>query len=206
MADEDDVKKQEDPEQIQEDPKQEQDVEKTAGSGEKGSKVGILPWIILIVVVAVCAGAGFGLGRLLATPDTPQTNESSQEAKPDTIEYLKSDGDSATDSQKSWYYDLEPVVANLDEPGVTRYVRASLTLEMSSNVDKVKGTAFLEEKKPVLANWLAIYLASLNIEDCRSDRKLKSIQSQILDAFNEKLFPGAKPQVKHVLFREFAVQ
>jgi flagellar basal body-associated protein FliL len=193
MANEDDVKKQEDPEQIQEDLKQEQGVEKTAGSGEKGSKVGILPWIIMIVVMAVCAGAGFGLGRLLATPDTPQTNESLQEAKPDLTEYLK-------------YYDLEPVVANLDEPGVTRYVRASLTLEMSSNVDKVKGTAFLEEKKPVLANWLAIYLASLNIEDCRSDRKLKSIQSQILDAFNEKLFPGAKPQVKHVLFREFAVQ
>jgi flagellar basal body-associated protein FliL len=105
-----------------------------------------------------------------------------------------------------WYYDLEPVVANLDEPNVTRYVRAVLTLEMSADVDEKKGRTFLDEKKPVLTNWLSIYLASLSIEDIRGERNLKSIQSQILDVFNEKVFPNSKPQIKQVLFREFAIQ
>ncbi|GAH72149.1 unnamed protein product, partial [marine sediment metagenome] len=112
----------------------------------------------------------------------------------------------AVGSQKTWYYELEPVVANLDVPGITRYVRAAITLEISAEVDQEKGIAFLEEKKPVLTNWLTIYLASLTLEDIRGDRNLRRIQSQILDSFNEKLFPDARPQIKHILFKEFAIQ
>jgi len=73
-------------------------------------------------------------------------------------------------------------------------------------VDEKEGTTFLNEKKPLLTNWLTVYLASLSLEDIRGDANLKSIQSQILDAFNEKLFPDSKPKIKHILFKEFAVQ
>jgi flagellar basal body-associated protein FliL len=74
-------------------------------------------------------------------------------------------------------------------------------------MDKQKYTAFLdEEKKPTLTNWLTIYLAGLTLEDIRGDKNLRRIQSQILDAFNEQLFPDAKPQIKHILFKEFAIQ
>ena len=191
MADEKDVEKQED--------------SKAEKSDEKVSITRFLPWIIMVVTVVVCAGAGFGFGRLFAGSGKAKTVESSQENEPAQAEYLKAD-DSATDSQKAWYYDLEPVVANLDVPGVTRYVRASLTLEISPEMDAEKGTVFLKEKNPLLTNWLTIYLASLTLEDIRGDRNLKRIQSQILDAFNEKLFPDAKPQIKHILFKEFAIQ
>jgi flagellar basal body-associated protein FliL len=118
---------------------------------------------------------------------------------------LKATG-SAADSQKTWYYHLEPVVANLDVPDVTRYVRVSLTLEISPEVSEKKGVAFIDERKPILTNWLTIYLSSLSLEDIRGDRNLKRIQSQVLDTFNEKLFPNSKPQIKCVLFKEFAVQ
>jgi flagellar basal body-associated protein FliL len=69
-----------------------------------------------------------------------------------------------------------------------------------------KGGAFLTEKNPILKNWLTIYLASQTVEDMRGDRNLKRIQSEILEALNEKLFPNAKPQIKRVLFKEFAIQ
>jgi len=165
-----------------------------------------LPWIIIAVVIIFCAGAGFGLGRLFAGPHTSTGEaESSQENEPAQAESPKVD-DSATNSQKTWYYKLEPVVANLDEPRVTRYVRATLTLEINPELAEKEGIKFLEKKKPILTNWLTIYLASLRLEDARGDRNLKRIQSQILDAFNEKLFPDAKPQIKHILFREFAIQ
>ena len=143
---------------------------------------------------------------MFAGSPTSQTAEPPAQDTSVSIEDLKTDADSTTDSQKTWYYDLDPVVANLDVPGVTRYVRTSLTLEISSQIDKQKGTIFLEEKKPLLTNWLTIYLASLGLEDIRGDRNLKRIQSQILDAFNERLFPDAKPQIKHILFKEFAIQ
>jgi len=206
MADADDTKN----EEKQEDTKAESTDESRPSEGldEKPSSSRFLPWIIMAVVAVLCAGAGLGLGRLFAGSSTPQTPEPSQQTKPTQAENLKVDAPDlmAVGSQKTWYYELEPVVANLDVPGITRYVRAAITLEISAEVDQEKGIAFLEEKKPVLTNWLTIYLASLTLEDIRGDRNLRRIQSQILDSFNEKLFPDARPQIKHILFKEFAIQ
>lgn len=191
MADKKDVEKQ-----------KESKPEKT---DEKASGGGILQWIIMAVVVVLFSGSGFVLAKLLAGSGMLETAESSSQEQSEMDE-LTADDDSAKDSQKTWYYNLEPVVANLDVPDVTRYVRASLTMEVSAGMEKDKTIAFFERKNPLLKNWLTIYLASLTLEDIRGDRNLKRIQSQILDAFNEKLFPDAKPQIKKILFKEFAIQ
>ncbi|MHC4460064.1 MAG: flagellar basal body-associated FliL family protein [Planctomycetota bacterium] len=199
MADADDKKI----EEKQEDTKAESTNEKTSSPTRLQE---LLPWIIMAVVAVLCAGAGLGLGRLFAGSSAPQKAEPSQQAKPTQAENLKVDGSKAG-SQKTWYYELDPVVANLNVSGVTRYVRAAITLEITAEMEKEKYTAFLdEEKKPVLTNWLTIYLASLTLDDIRGDRNLRRIQSEILDSFNEKLFPDAKPQIKHILFKEFAIQ
>jgi flagellar basal body-associated protein FliL len=180
----------------------------TAEPAAKKSLIGrLLPWVILGGVVVSCAGAGFGLGRLFAGSDTPAAPESpSKHEESASAESLAPDHGAANEPPKSWYYDLDPVVANLNEPSVTRYVRATLTLEISPEVDKTKGTEFLNEKKPILINWLTVYLSSLRLEDIRGDKNLKSIQSRVCEAFNEKLFPDSKPQIKQVLIKEFPVQ
>jgi flagellar basal body-associated protein FliL len=166
-----------------------------------------LLWILMVVIILVCAGAGLGLGRLLASSRGPssgahESNVESQVQDPES----ESSNSMTGDSQKVWYYDLDPVVANLNEPGVTRYVRATFILEVSSGLDKKEGTAFFDEKKPVLINWLTVYLSSLGLEDIRGDKNLMSIQSHVCDAFNEKLFPHSKPQIKRVLIKECPVQ
>jgi flagellar basal body-associated protein FliL len=170
----------------------------------KKSLIGrFLPWIVLSTVVGLSAGAGFGIGRLLAgspTPKTDQSDSTSGEANP--AQDLSAEGD----SESVWYYDLDPVVANLNEPSVTRYVRASFTLEMSSELNQKKGSAFLDEKKPVLIDWLTVYLSSLTLDEIRGDKNLKRIQSHIRESFNDKLFPDSKPQIKQVLIKEFPVQ
>ena len=194
MADKDETKEQ----KKQEDSKAEK-------SDEKPSRGRFLQLIIITVVVVLFAGAGFALGRLLAGFGTTETAASSEQDQSVQVEDLKA-SDSKADSQKTWYYNLEPVVANLDIPEVTRYVRVSLILEISPEVNEKKGVAFIDGRKPILTNWLTIYLSSLRLEDIRGDRNLKRIQSQVLDTFNEKLFPDSKPQIKGVLFKEFAVQ
>jgi len=200
MADADETKQQEQQE------KPEKQEAKKSEAGDKKSLIGrLLPKIILAVVLLFFAGAGFTLGRMFAGSSTPQTPGDSQQDQSAQVEKLEAKG-SADDAQKTWYYDLDPVIANLDVADVTRYVRASLILEVSSEVDEKKGTAFLDEKKPILTNWLTVYLASLGLDDIRGDSSLKRIQSQVLDAFNEKLFPDSKPKIKHILFKEFAVQ
>jgi flagellar basal body-associated protein FliL len=179
--------------------------------GEKSAKKSLiarfLPWVVMVVVVLVCVGGGFSVGRIFAGPGTPEADAPGTGADAQNPpEELKATNDSAEDSDKVWYYDLDPVVANLNEPTVTRYVRASFTLEMSADVDARDGTAFLDEKKPILINWLTVYLSSLSLDDIRGDKNLRSIQSHVRDAFNEKLFPDSQAQIKKVLIKEFPVQ
>jgi len=197
MAVEDDAKQQETQEK--------QETTKTESSDKKSLVGRFLPWIIMAVVVVLFVGAGLTLGRMFAGSSTTQTPGDSQQDQSAQGDNLEAKG-SPADTQKTWYYDLEPVVANLNVTDVTRYVRASLTLEVNSEVDEQKGTAFFDEKKPILTNWLTVYLASLGLDDIRGDMNLKRIQSQVLDAFNEKLFPDSKPKIKSILFKEFAVQ
>jgi flagellar basal body-associated protein FliL len=197
MADTDDARE----EQEQEDLEAEKTDEKALGRR-------ILPWIIMFGIIVLCGGAGFVLSQFLGGSRTPETVEHSQEDEPAQAGYLEVDeaDDSATDSQNAWFYDLEPVVANLNVPGATRYVRAALTLEISSEVNKEKGLAFLDEKKPVLTSWLTVYLATLTLEDIRGGSNLKRIQSQVLEAFNEELFPDSEPHITNIHFKEFAIQ
>ncbi len=199
MADEDEIKQQE-TQEIQE----QQETTKTEGGKKKSFVARLLPKIIVVLVVVIFAGVGFTLGRLFAGSSVSQVPVASENGLSD-LESIKIKG-SDDDSQKSWYYHLEPVIANLNVADVTRYVKASLTLEVSADLDEKKGTAFLDEKKPILTNWLTVYLASLGLDDIRGYGNLKRIQSQMLDAFNEKLFPDSKPQIKQILFKEFAVQ
>ncbi|UCC23577.1 MAG: flagellar basal body-associated FliL family protein [Planctomycetota bacterium] len=189
---------------------QEKSGERAEKTDRKASTGGILQWVITAAAVLLFAVAGFALGRLLKgspppEPETADQDESSQQIESDQLEDLIVD-DASADSQNTWHFPLEPAVANLDVPGVTRYVRATLILEISPQVDQKKGEALLKQKTPLLKDWLTIYLASLSLEDIRGDRNLKRIQSHILDSFNEKLFPDAKPQIKKVLFQEFAIQ
>ena len=194
MADEDDIKNQE--QQAQED-----------SGDKKASRPPILLIIIMIIVTIICACAGFGLGRLFGSPSTIESARNAQNKSTEPADLTINPSDlTGTESEGTWYYHLEPIVANLNEPSVTRYVRVTLTMEVDARIDKKKGTAFIDDKKPLLTNLLTIYLASLSLDDIRGDKNLKRIQSQLVDNFNEKLFPDARPQIKRVLFKEFAVQ
>lgn len=189
--------------------KKEEKKEKKKGA-LKEKLVAFLPWIIMAVVVIVCAGSGFGAGRLFASLGASKTAEPAQEQPqepqlPDPFEELKADPSKAG-AGSIWYYTLTPVVANLDEPGATRYIRASLILGVSAEMDQIKGALFFDEKIPILVNWLTIYLSNLTIDDVTGAANLRRIQSQILDAFNEELFPNSKPLIKKIFLKEFPIQ
>ena len=178
-------------------------------SDKETSGSGILQWIIMAVVVLVCAGAGFGLGRLFAGYGQPQSPLPSQQTEPAPIPPAQKTAEDAPaeNSKGIWYYnDLEPVAANLNVPNATRYVRVTLTLELSSDLAEEQGRKLLDAKKPALKNRLTLYLASLSIEDCTGTKNLMRIRSEILDAFNQELFPDSKPQIRKIYLKEFVIQ
>lgn len=195
MADTDETK--------QDNSKEETKTEKSEG---KSFIKRILPVLIIIIVVGLCASAGFGLGRLLGPDPSKPPGPDSGKDESENTEITQAEINSKGSSEKVWYYDLEPVVANLNEPSVARYVSVSVTLQISSELSEKDGKNVIDGKIPILTDWLTVYLAGLGLEDIRGDKNLKRIQSQILDAFNEKLFPDSKPRIKQILFRNFAVQ
>ena len=193
MADTDEKKKKEDTK-----------TEKDEQSQQAGTKISILTWAIIAVVVVLFAGSGFVLGRLFAGSSSPETTKSSQENTP-TEELIPDDAE--TNPKGTWYYnDLESVVVNPDEPGATRFVRVGLILEISSGLTEDKAKELIDAKKPPLINWLNLYFKSLTLREMENDRDMRRILSQICDSFNEILFPDAKPQIKKILIREFNIQ
>ena len=182
------------PENTEKSPSPEAQVPKAEGPLTK-----ILPWLIPTVVVLVFAAGGFLVGRVFGTRGQAQTAAGTEPPSPaESVPALKSGG--------SWYYELDPVVVNLNEPGVTRYVRTGLTLEVSGAMDEKDARPFLDQKKPLMKHWLTLFLSNQTIEDTRGEKNLMRMETQISDTFNANLFPGSKPRVKSILFREFAIQ
>lgn len=159
-------------------------------------------------IVLVFALAGFFLGKVLVETLRPEPIVAAQVAGMMGAQQTAGSGteEDIVETEKTWFYNLEPVVANLDEPGATRYVRTTLTLEIYNSLSKKDGTELLEEKAPHMRNWLAIYLASLSLDDARGERNLKRIQSQVLEEFNQILFPNAQPLIGRILLKDFAIQ
>ena len=170
-----------------------------AGKASKGKS--ILPWILLGAIVPICAGAGFGLGRLLAG------NDGTAEKDKDETSELEKMLSAENPDGKTWFFqDLEPVVSNLTDPGAIRYVRAGFMFELSGSMDQVTGHTFLVNKVPLIKNWLAIYLASQSVEDLQGERNLTRVLAEIRDLLNARLFPDTKGPIKNVLLSEFAIQ
>jgi len=196
MAEEEKQEKEEQKEQQEQQEQKEQNI---------ALKEKLMPWAVVAAVVLGCGGAGFTAGKWFGSVknseklEIPQHNETPPPPE-------KTETDSTQEEEKLWYYDMNPVIANLDEPGVRRYVRATITLAISLEWDPKKANELLEKKKPILNDWLTVYLASLGLDEVRGDANLRRLQQQILDTFNQKLFPDSKPKIKKILFREFAIQ
>jgi len=170
----------------------------------RGGKKGLVWLVILIGVVAVSAGGGFGVGTILrGGPDAAQAD--SLPAEPTAGG--STDPAGGISHEELTYYEFEPITANADERGLTRYIRATIILAIKSEVEKkVSATALLEKKKPELKNWLTIFLASRTLEEVRGAQNLNRLRREIRDSFNEQLWPDRAPVVENVLFKDFAVQ
>lgn len=171
---------------------------------KRASKGSLIGWLILFAVVTAGITGGFALSQLIGGHPGAGTDAQPGEDRPDNPEVLLAPPGT---ENSSWSYDkIEPVVANLDEPGVTRYIRVTVTLEISGQVDRAKMETFLSEKNAVLKDWLTTYFAGLSLEDVRGSRNLARIKREIQERLNEMLFADGRPLISRVLFKEFAVQ
>jgi flagellar basal body-associated protein FliL len=167
---------------------------------------GMLLWVIVGSMLVAGSIGGFALAQLLAgsDPTPPLSTEPAPAVPTKSFEDLLATNPPDT---AAWPFDIkDPIIANLDEPAVTRYLRVSITLLLSPEVDQEKGQAYLEKKELLLRDSLHAYFADLSLEEVRGRRNVERIKRQVQNLFNELLFTESKPYVREVYFREFAVQ
>lgn len=164
------------------------------------SRINKITMLLLAVVVMFCSGGGYGLAKIFANPDTEKVEKTEDTLDIDFAE------ENAVEELGTWEYELDSVIANLDEPGVTRYIRTTLILRFSSELIEADYQATLDSKKADMIDWLYTYMAGLSLEEVQGTRSIERFKKNVLKNFNELLFPETKPMLKQVLTKEFQVQ
>ena len=98
---------------------------------------------------------------------------------------------------------LDPFIVNLNETDATRYLKATLEVEVSS----ATVVAELEKLKRPVRDELLRYLSSLSVADTQGEIGKAKIQQEVVSRLNRLLGKGDKgDKVRRLFFVEFMVQ
>ena len=181
---------------------------KASGQTESVARVpqAVMLGVLMLAVLVVGAVGGLVMAKFsgpqtvsAATP--PDTNgESGKPGLPGEPRTVVDD--------KYAYIELEPVIVNLDEHRLMRYVRATVVLELdATNKRQLQQVQdLIERRRLVLKNRLTLFLAGKTPDEVRGDKALRHLERRILDDFNQELWPNKKGLIRDAMFKEFAVQ
>jgi flagellar basal body-associated protein FliL len=169
-------------------------VDSLAGGDETGTLGKILKLLLPVGVIVVFAAAGYfasGLGG-------PAEAGGAQEAESPTTQPSKAYGE---DDPDQTHYDLEPIVINLNEPQVTRYLRVIFSLAINDD-DYSAAEADIIKKSHEMNNYLIIYLSNLSLEEVRGKKNINRVRREVQDSLNDRLWPGGKPLIASVSLKQ----
>ena len=164
------------------------------GVGKEHPGRGLLVLCAGVVVIAGAAGYVAGTLSGCGGPESAALPAQAAGAVPEP----------AGSDEEVQYIDFEAITVNLDEPRLARYVCVTITLAVAA-ADYPQVSVEVSEKMPVLKDWLTVYFASCSLDDVRGAVNMNRMRREILDAFNEQLWPEQKPRISHVLFKKFTV-
>ena len=105
----------------------------------------------------------------------------------------------ATSAVKGPIVALDPFVANLNDPGLPKYIKLTLELEMANEA----ASKNLEKAKPVLRDQVLGYLSSIKAADTLGEPARQAIQDGSLKRMNDTLGPD---HIRRMFFADFVVQ
>lgn len=158
-------------------------------AGTAAKKRGKLP---LIVLALVCVGSGAALPMFVNLPGLTGANK--VEAK----QQKKSDQNSTT-------IPFGDVVVNLAEDRMTRYLRVKISLKVDAD-DEKNVTDLVAKNKAEMKSKLISYLAGKSLKDVSGSVGVNKIQREILEKFDDILYPDGNSRLREVLFEEYVVQ
>ncbi len=152
---------------------------------EKPKGGGPLPLLALVIGVLNLGATGFVGFTLMHMPAAGAAQE---EAAPE---------EEAAPGQLAA---MDTFVVNLDESGAPRYLKASMSVELTNAPDAVSK---FDVEKHKLRDGFIRYLSSLRVDDTRGEAGKDKIRHELLARAQEDL---GKERVKDIYFGEFVVQ
>ncbi len=161
-----------------------------------GSKALLIRAALAAAVGLGAAGGGYVAAMMMHSSPKPAKAAGEEQAPPPV---------SNVNDEDLAYYELDPIVANLNEPRLARYIRATITLAVAKD-DLGTVSSTLDSNKPRLKDWINRYLSGCTPDDTRGEDNQNRIRREIRELLNEQFWPDQRPLIAEVHFTEFVVQ
>jgi len=156
-------------------------------AGFAAKKRGKLP-LVLVSVVCIAGGAGVPM-----VVDIPGLLGKKAEAKP------------KTKAENTVAVPFGDVVVNLAEERMSRYLRVKIALKVDAEDEKT-ATALVTKHKAAMKSKLISHLAGKSLKDVSGSVGVNKLQREILERFEDILYPDGESKLRDVLFEEYVVQ
>lgn len=96
-------------------------------------------------------------------------------------------------------------VVNLYEERLTRYISVKVVLLVDEKQEKA-ATELLTKKKAIMKHWLISHLSDKSLKDVSGAAGVNRLRREVLEHFNDLMYPDGSEKIKDILFEEFVVQ
>lgn len=171
---------------------------------EKKSSNMLMIIIIIVLVLIIIIGAVVAV--LLMSGDDQAVDATAPQAKEKTVSSSKTkrienatiDEDRAL-SDIGTLYPLDTFTVNLKSDAGRRYLKATMSLELSGEELSME----LDAKSPVLRDRIIRILSSKTLEEISSKKGKKKVSEQIMNTLNSMISDG---KIQGIYFTEFVIQ
>lgn len=153
--------------------------------------------VALLALPLVAAGAGAAVPLVVDVPALMGKKEHDPDAKKKKkhahLEHLAT-------------IELEgEVVVNLSEERMTRFLKVKVAIQCEASAEgKVK--EHVEKNKAALKSWMISHIAGKTLKEVSGTMAINRLQREMLERFDDMLYPNGDSPIRAVLFEEYIVQ
>jgi flagellar FliL protein len=152
---------------------------------------------MMLILLAVCGVLALAAGG--AVPYFFLHESAANDAAKDESHH------NGTTSKQAYVPFGDPIVVNLNEDRLTRYLKVKILLVVDARDEKT-ATESVQKRKPALRNWLIAHLSDKSLPEVTGAAGLNKMRREIWHQFNSELYPDGSEKVLDIFFEEFVVQ
>lgn len=156
--------------------------------------------VALLALPLLAAGAGAAVPLVVDVPammgmkkeEDPDAAAKAKKKKAHTHEHLAS-------------VPVGEVAVNLAEERMTRFLRVKVAIQCEESAES-KLKEHVEKNKAALKSWMISHLAGKSLKEVSGTVAIHRLQREMLERFEEILYPSGESPLRAVLFEEYLVQ